>query len=67
MFWSFLWRAPFFAAATAFALTWLTGFVMGLGGASHEAMLSAGRVAQILGILIGCVFAYVSAAVANPR
>lgn len=67
MFWSFLWRAVLYAAAWAYIFTLATGFVMGLGGASHEAMRSVGQVTQLLGIAFGCLGAYSGAKTAQER
>jgi hypothetical protein len=61
MVWSFVWRAALYAPAMAAVLTWLVGFVMGLSGSSMESIHSAGRGAQVIGVLIGLTSAYLNA------
>lgn len=58
MFWSFLWRAALYGAATAWLFTLLTGFVAGLLGSSHETIRDVGQVAQVFGLLFGAYGAY---------
>lgn len=58
MIWSFLWRAAVYGAATAYLFTWITGFVAGLLGSSHETIREAGQIAQVFGVLFGAYGAY---------
>ena len=67
MFWSFLWRAAIFGAAWAYVFTLLTGFVAGLLGSSHETIRDVGQVAQVFGIIFGCLGAYDGAKNARER
>lgn len=58
MFWSFLWRAAVYGVATAYLLTWATGFVAGLLSSSHETIHDVGQAAQVFGVLFGVYGAY---------
>lgn len=67
MVWSFLWRFVLYAGALANISTFATGYVMGHFGATHVQVLEAGRVVQVLAILLGAASAYLNARDANAR
>lgn len=61
MVWSFLWRLVVYGAVLSIAMTFATGFVMGLFGSSAQEVHSVGRVVQGVALLLGALAAHVGA------
>ena len=61
MVWGFLWRFALFGFMWAYASTWVAGFLMGLAGASAEAVHSVGQVVQVLALAFAAWLAYADA------
>lgn len=66
MVWSFLWRAVLYGVTFPYAATWVLGLAMGLAGSGHEAVLNAGRIAQLVAILFAVFVAWAQATAKKP-